>query len=167
VTYLDWVSTEIGHWIVVKDGDTRVSRIYQRHYSCYQYADNRRSWPGYRNRNLVMGPGEKMVLLSADGRAIFGWRKFIDRSGQEGVNCAFFRNEGAFDGRVRSSELIRSAELLAWSRWPGERLYTYVDPGAIKSTNPGYVFKVAGWKQCALTQGGLIVLKKYPKGECD
>ena len=107
------------YWIQTKDGDPRVSDIYKRHYSCYQYADNRRSWPGYRNRHLVMGPGEKMVLISADCRAIFGWRNFQDDSGQTGINCSFFRNEGAFNGRVLSSELILAAEQMAWSRWRG------------------------------------------------
>lgn len=62
-------------WIVVRDGDPRVSAIYRRHYSCYQYADNRRNNTANRNRHLVMGPGGKMILLSADERAIFGWRK--------------------------------------------------------------------------------------------
>lgn len=77
-------------WIVVKDGDPRVSDIYKRHYSCQNYADGRRYQTQYRNRHLVMGPGEKMILLSVDCRAIFGWRKFIDKSGQGGINCAFF-----------------------------------------------------------------------------
>jgi hypothetical protein len=43
-------------------------------------------------------------------------------AGQRGVNCAVFRNESS----VLSSELIREACGLAWTRWPGERLYTYV-----------------------------------------
>ena len=43
--------------------------------------------------------------------------------GETGVNCAVFRNEGP----VRSSELIMAADAVAWLRWPGERLYTYVD----------------------------------------
>ena len=151
------------YWIPTKDGDPRVSSIYKRHYSCYQYADGRRSQPGYRNRHLVVGPGEKMVLISADCRAIFGWRKFIDASGQSGVNCAFFRNEGAFGGDVLSSKLIQAAEVLAWQRWPGERLYTYVNANAVKSTNPGYTFKKAGWAKCGRSKSGLIILEKWPQ----
>lgn len=149
-------------WLSTKDGDPRVSAIYKRHYSCYQYADNRRSQPGYRNRHLVMGPGEKMILITADCRAIFGWRKFIDASGQVGVNCAFFRNEGAYDGKVLSSELIKAAEKLAWQRWPDERLYTYVSAANVESANPGYCFKMAGWQPCGITKGGLNILHKYP-----
>lgn len=146
-----------GHWVEVRDGNEQVAAIYQRHYSCYQYQDRRRQQYGYPNRFLVMGPGEKVVLLSTDGTAIFGWRKFIDDSGQMGVNCAFFRNEGP----VLSSTLILDAEQRAWQRWPGERLYTYVNPKAVKSRNPGYCFIRAGWQRCGKTKGGLIVLEKY------
>ncbi len=99
-------------WNIVKDGDPRVSAIYKRHYSCYQYADNRRSNLSNRNRHLVMGPGEKLVLLSVKCDAIFGWRKFVDNSGQQGVNCAFFRNEG----ETLSSQMILAAEKLAWAK---------------------------------------------------
>lgn len=148
------------YWIPVKDGDPRLYEVFRRHYSFHQYTDDRRSNPGYRNRRLIMGPGEKLPLLGSDLKAIFGWRKFIDQSGQTGINCAFFRNEGD----KLSSVLIRAAEVLAWSRWPGERLYTYVSPGKIRSTNPGYSFQCAGWvKMKERTGSGLIILEKYPE----
>lgn len=149
-------------WIPVKDGDPRVSAIYKRHYSCYQYADRRRDNTSYRQRHLVMGPGEKLVLLSSDCRAIFGWRKFIDGSGQIGINCAFFRNENAFGGRIKSSQLIIYAEALARAKWPQtDRVYTYVNPQEIESKNPGYCFKMAGWKSAGTTKTrGLVILEK-------
>ena len=148
-------------WLIVKDGDSRVSDIYKRHYSCYQYADGRRNNTANRNRHLVMGPGEKLVLMTGDCKAIFGWRKFIDAAGQEGVNCSFFRNEGAYDGML-SSQLILAAEKLAAAKWPNERLYTYVAAGKVKSTNPGYCFKMAGWKPCGHTKTrGLLILEKF------
>lgn len=109
-----------------------------------------------------MGPGQKLILLSADCRAIFGWRKFQDDSGQSGVNCAFFRNEGAFNGRVLSSELIEAAEQLAWVRWPGERLYTYINTKAVNGD--GYCFKCAGWRKCGRTkERNLLILEKMPE----
>ena len=50
----------------------------------------------------------------------------------------------------------------AWKRWPGERLYTYVDPKKIKSTNPGYCFKVCGWRKCGVTKHRkLHILERY------
>ena len=124
------------NWFAVKDGDPTARNIFSRHYSRYLYADGRKP-------KLFVGPGEKMVLLTTDGTALFVWRKFIDDSGQQGVNCAVFRNEG----NILSSSLILEAEQIAWKRWPGERLYTYVAPKKIKSTNPGYCFLQARWKK--------------------
>jgi len=121
-------------WIEVKDGNDSCRAIFERHYSRQRFSDGRRPL-------LFVGPGEKLVLLTACARAVFAWRKFNSDDGQQGINCSIFRNEGA----GRSSDLIRSAMNRARQRWPGQRLYTYVDPRKIKSSNPGYCFKVAGW----------------------
>lgn len=66
--------------------------------------------------------------------------------GQAGVNNPIFRNEGP----IRSSELIREACALAWAKWPGERLFTFVDEVATKRrrskrSQPGECFIRAGW----------------------
>lgn len=137
------------HWYGIKDGDPRGRWMLNRHYSARHYKDGRRP-------KLFVGPGEKMVLMTQDGLALFVWRKFISDDGQEGVNCAVFRNEGP----LLSSELILEAEQLAWQRWPGERLYTYVNPKKIKSSNPGYCFKKAGWRKCGTSKGGFVILEK-------
>jgi hypothetical protein len=149
---------ELGYWMPAKDGDLRALALYRRHYSYYEYADGRRR-PGSPNWTLIAGPGEKMVLLTSRADALFVWRKFISMNDQDGVNCAVFRNEGD----VLSSALIREAMQLAWRRWPGERLYTYVDPAKVKSVNPGYCFKMAGWKACGETKvNDLLILECYP-----
>ncbi len=51
-----------------------------------------------------------------------------------------------------ASELIREADELADRRWPGERHFTYVNPRAVRSSNPGYCFKQAGWRFCGITK---------------
>lgn len=89
---------------------------------------------------------------------MFVWRKFIDDSGQDGVNCAVFRNESPH----LSSELIRQADAVADFAWPGERHYTHVDQARVRSANPGFCFMAAGWKRCGVTKSGLIVLEKSP-----
>lgn len=89
-------------WMPVKDGDPRARELFRRHYSYRPYADGR-------DPSLFVGPGEKMVLLTPCLRALFVWRKFISGDGQDGVNCAVFRNEGA----GLASELILAAESLA------------------------------------------------------
>jgi DNA modification methylase len=142
-------SKDFIHWHEYKDGNQKALEMYERHYSCYKYADGR-------ERKLFCGPGEKMVLMTANQDALFVWRKFKDDSGQEGLNCAVFRNEGD----ILSSELIIEAERVAYTRWPGERMYTYVNPEKIRSVNPGCCFKKAGWKQCGITKGGILIFEK-------
>jgi len=149
------------NWFSVKDGDARAFALMRRHYSFNHYADNRRENLNYRNRFLFVGPGEKMILMTADCKALFVWRKFIDASGQNGINCAVFRNESA----LLSSSLILEAEALAWRRWPNERLYTYVNPDKV-SDNPGYCFKCAGWVYVGKTKyNRLHILEKCAGGQ--
>ena len=106
-------------------------------------------WPASSDA-LFVGPGEKLVLLTPCERALFCWRKERYRlDGQEGVNCAIFRNEGA----GRSSDLIREADQIAWNRWPGERLYTYVDASKVRrKRDPGRCFLRAGWRPCGVSK---------------
>jgi hypothetical protein len=136
------------HWYVTKDGDPRGRALYERHYSCRRYQDGR-------VRRLFCGPGEKLVLISKQADALFVWRRQkFSMDGRQGVNCAVFRNEGP----VRSSRLIKEAMAIAWSRWQGERLYTYVNPRRIQSSNPGYCFKQAGWKRCGITKAQHLII---------
>lgn len=145
------------NWLPIKDGDPRAFALYRNHYSYKKYKDGRRKNTAYRNRHLICGPGEKTVLLTQNADALFVWRKFIDKSGQTGINCAVFRNES----NVLSSLLILEAEQLAWQRWPGERLYTYVNASKVKSPNAGYCFKMAGWSKCGYTKSNkLVILEK-------
>jgi hypothetical protein len=136
-------------WLEWRDGNAHARQLFDRHYSRRRYADGRRP-------KLFVGPGEKMVLMTPCGRALFVWRRFISDDGQNGVNCAIFRNEGA----GRSSDLIQEACRLAWCRWPTERLYTYVNPRRVASANPGYCFKCAGWQRCGITTKGLLIFER-------
>lgn len=146
-------------WLPARDGDARVFDLMRRHYSFQNYRDGRRDDLGYRNRRLVVGPGEKLVLLTVGCDGLFIWRKFKDDSGQTGVNCAAFRNES----QMRASDMIREAEAIAWQRWPGERLYTYVDAKKIKSEVAGYCFRRAGWRRCGVTKSGKLIFEKLPR----
>lgn len=136
-------------WVDCRDGNPTAMEIFRRHYTARA------------NRKVFqfVGPGQKMVLMTPDALALFVWRKFIDDAipKQTGVNCAVFRNEGA----GLSSDLIREAEVLAWQRWPGERLYTYVDPKKTRhKRDPGRCFLRAGWRHAGWTRGGLRILEK-------
>lgn len=149
----------IGYWLSIKDGDPRAFDLFSRHYSYQDYADGRRQRYGYRNRFLICGPGEKLLLLGSDERALFGWRRYHDASQGYCVSCTVFRNEGD----QRSSDLIREAAALAWTRWPGERLVTYVNASKVRSSNPGYCFIKAGWSKCGITKvNKLIIFEVLP-----
>lgn len=136
-------------WFLTKDGDATLLALYERHYSAYQYKDGRK-------RKMFCGPGEKIVLRTKRGDAGFVWRNFKDNSGQQGINCAFFRNESPH----LASDLIRQADAIADHCWPGCRHYTYVNASAVRSRNPGYCFIRAGWNRCGFTKGGLLILEK-------
>ncbi|UYQ70989.1 hypothetical protein OF122_13065 [Pelagibacterium flavum] len=141
-------------WVEVRDGNDTARTIFDRHYSRYVYKDGRKPL-------LFVGPGEKMVLLTPDARAMFTWRKFISADGQSGVNCAIFRNERPLS-RTDSSDLIRAADALADKRWPGERHFTYVNPRAVRSHNPGYCFIKAGWRRCGVTKVRKLLILERP-----
>lgn len=143
-------------WWLTKDGDRDCLDLYERHYSAHQYKDGR-------ERKLFAGPGEKIVLRTKAGDAMFVWRRFIDGSGECGINCAVFRNEGPH----RSSDLIRQADAVADAIWPCCRHYTYVNPQAVASANPGYCFIAAGWRRLKRRTGsGLMILERIlPNGD--
>lgn len=140
------------HWTQVRDGNPTARSLFDRHYSRHHYKDGR-------DQSRFVGPGERIVLLTPCARALFVWRKFISLDNQDGVNCSIFRNEGA----GLASQLIKSAMQIAWERWPDARLYTYVNPRAVGSANPGYCFKLAGWKLCGITKARkLLILEVFP-----
>ena len=135
-------------WIETRDGDPDVRSVFDRHYSRKRYVDGRRP-------KLFCGPGEKVVLRTAACDAILVWRKFNSMDTQRGVSCAVFRNES----RLRSSDLILAAMEIAWRKWGSIRLYTYVDPRRVRSSNPGYCFQAAGWRRVGVTSDrGLVIL---------
>ena len=108
-----------------------------------------------------MPPGEHLLLMTTDGLSIFGWlyQTIERRDKQNGVCCTIFRNEGT----QLSSGLIAEAMELAWERWPGERLWTYVDATKIRSSNPGYCFKQAGWEKAGTSKvNNLLIFEVMP-----
>jgi len=131
-----------------------------RHYS--------RGKPG---SNQFMPPGETIVLLAADGSAVFGWWRPHPRSGVKQMNgfdgwtCTIFRNEGT----ALSSELILEAEeyLLNSGVTVGpDGFLTYVFDDRVRSDNPGCCFKKAGWDVIGRSADGKkTLLQKIPEEE--
>ena len=144
-------------WIEVRDGNETARAIFDQHYSRRRYADGRKP-------KLIVGPGEKLLLVSAAADALCAWRKERRRAdGQLGVNCAIFRR---VDGDVASA-MLADAMHLAWKRWPGERLFTFVDPYFVRPTiragRPtwGHCFYQAGWRFCGITKRKRLHVLEY------
>jgi len=92
-----------------------------------------------------MSRGRKGEL---DTSSRFLWRNMI------------FRNLGA----GLSSELIKTALTATYLEWvarygflPSERLRTEVGVKAVKSTNPGYCYIMAGWERGETRNGKLFL----------
>jgi hypothetical protein len=103
--------------------------------------------------------GRKLVLRDTKGDVLFVWmwpELSMRMDGQSGYSCAIFRNEGP----RRSSEIILEAEAAAFAKWGPNRVFTYVNPKKIRSINPGYCFKIAGWKRIGQSKSGLVLLAK-------
>lgn len=143
------------HWIKVSAADHNAVEFFKRHYS-FRKGRSR----NHKNGNRVFGPGENITLWGCDNKSLFVWRKEKYRKdGQAGINCAVFRNEGG----ALSSKIINEAEEIAWKKWPGERLFTFVDPFRVASSNPGYCFIRAGWRHCGRTKTkSLIIFLNQP-----
>lgn len=151
-------------WHRVKASDPLAREIRDRHYSTKN--------PGGRT---VGPPGRRLVLISDDERAM--WithypdpRLVLDRI--DALRCTLFRREGR--RRERASVLI--AEAMRFS----EDVYgaapagwvTYVEPSKVRSQDPGYCFKMAGFeldetfsskrlirlRRGPLTQNGLLLM---------
>lgn len=133
--------------------DVEMAKLADRHYS--------RRTIGARQ---FLYSGRKLVLRDVSGLVLFAWMwpdETMRMDGQRGYNNAIFRNES----ERLSSDIVLEAEHHAFAHWGPNRVYTYIDPRRVRSSNPGYCFKVAGWHYERLSKSGQHLLAKYD--ECD
>lgn len=143
------------YWQVVKRSDARGAALADRHYS--------RKTIGSMH---FTPPGRCLVLLTSQADALWvsSWpyEVFVKHAWPGAWMCTLFRNESP----MLSSELIRQAVAVTrykWGRPPTLGMITFVDMAKVRSCNPGYCFKKAGWKQVGLTKSGLVVLQLLPQ----
>jgi hypothetical protein len=126
-------------WQQVKSSDPRARAMRDRHYSTRH--------PGGKT---VGPPGRRIVLVSHDEQALWvtHWpdaKLVLDRI--DALRCTVFRREGR--RRERASVLIAAAIELSediFGRAP-HGWVTYVEPSKVRSQDPGYCFKMAGFVQ--------------------
>ncbi len=136
------------HWIQVSKANRRARLLADRHYSFWRHHNRPRS-------HEVGPPGHKIILLTADGKALWGSHRPAPRAGVQradgwqGHACFIFRNEG-YEGAL-SSELIREAIAITALRWGVAPVLTYVGIEHVRSPNPGYCFLQAGFEPAGYT----------------
>jgi hypothetical protein len=137
---LSMFPTMFGPWELTDKFDPRAAMLADRHYS--------RRKPG---SPQFMPPGQTIVLVTRNGSAVFGWWRpdpgagIVPMDGLDGWTCTIFRNEST----DRSSDMILEAERALVRQSGGacgpDGMLTYVWDAKVKSINPGYCFKRAGW----------------------
>ena len=132
----------------VSPGDPGVRALVKGHYSVKRGG---RSW---------WSPAKSLCLTNIDRTIAFLWqhpKPEYRRDHQDGYNNSLFRN---VDGRL-SSDIILEAERSVVEAWGPGRAYTYIDPKEVKSSNPGYCYKKAGWRYVKTSDSGKHLLEKY------
>ncbi len=120
--------------------DRRARELADRHYS--------RQTPGAVD---FVPPGRKLVLLTDDGRAVWGVCENLDPAGALRWRVTIFRNEG---GGVSSELIVEATERTRafWRRHYGAEppvpLETEIDPAKVRhKRDPGRCFRKAGWRK--------------------
>lgn len=143
-------------WHLSHKFDRRAVPLADRHYS--------RRKPG---SPQFVQPARSLVLLTEDASAlwvtVYPFAEYVRHAWPTAWQCSMFRNEGEH----LSSELIREA--VAVTRWkygdpPEQGMLTFVAADKIRSTNPGYCFRMAGFEPAGHAKDGKLALLLAPAG---
>ena len=136
------------YWIKVNKGDISCRLLADRHYS-RQHQGNRQ----------FCRPGKNLVLRTAAGDAVWVTWAGIRDDKFDSWECTLFRNES---GNLSSELICQAVDITKkyWGNLPSDGITTTVASDKIRSVNPGYCFKMAGWKHIGRTKvNGLIILQ--------
>lgn len=141
------------NWVISHRAHPAAAALADRHYN--------RQKPGAAQ---FVPPGRCVVLLSDDARAVWvtSWpyAEYVKHEWAGAWINSLFRNESDY----LSSDLIIQAVAATRFYWtpPDLGLVTFVDSSKIRSTNPGYCYKQAGFVKGGYTKGGLVALQLLP-----
>lgn len=148
-------------WHLSHRADKRALPIADRHYNRQKIGSPQ-----------FVPPGRCLVLLTERADALwvtsYPEAKYVQHAWAGAWMCSCFRNESNY----LSSQLI--TEAVAATRWyastdpdwgdiPALGFITFVNKGKVRSDNPGYCYKMAGWKHVGYTQGKLVALQLLPE----
>jgi len=148
-------------WQVAHRADPRCVALADRHYSRQKIGTPQ-----------FVPPGRCLVLYAKTeiGEAVWvtSWpfAQYVKHAWAGAWVCSMFRNEGA----GLSSEMI--TEAVAATRFyygdpPALGMITFVLPMAIRSTNPGYCYQVAGWRRAGAAKDGKPCFQILPESMPD
>lgn len=141
-------------WRVVPKGNRDACALADRHYSRRKVGAPQ-----------FMPPGQTLCLVAPG--AVFGWWRphpasgLVAMNGLDGWTCTIFRNESPTLSSVLIVEAERVLALEIGDCGP-DGMLTYVFDRKIRSTNPGYCFKCAGWRVRGRSADGRKTLLAKP-----
>lgn len=146
-------------WRLSHRADPTALKIADRHYS--------RQKPG---TPQFVKPGRCVVLLTVDLQALWvtSWPfpEYVKHEWPDAWECSFFHN---LDSSPHvASELVEQAVAVTrfmYGEPPSQGFITTVDPTKIRSTNPGYCYKRAGWRLVGQTKDRKLPVLQLPRDE--
>lgn len=137
-------------WQLSHRADPPAVTLADRHYS--------RQKPG---TNQFMPAGRALVLITPEHDAVFGiswpFPEYCNRPTLKSAwNCSIFRNESKHLASAMICEAVAIARFIYGENPDG--MVTYVDASQVKSRNPGYCFKKAGFVTSGLSTKGYVQL---------
>jgi hypothetical protein len=141
-------------WTLTHRADRLAAQIADRHYNRQKIGSAQ-----------FVPPGRCKVLVTANYDALWvsSWpfAEYVKHAWAGAWVNSLFRNESDY----LSSDLIREAIAVTRGLWPDVPdlgMITFVDMRYIRSANPGYCYKCAGFRQVGHTVGGLVALQLRP-----
>ena len=142
----------------VRPTEAAILEMVRNHYS---HRSNVKARPRTTKTSKTWWSNAKLFVLSDPQRTlVFAWqwpRTEFRADKQAGFNNTMFhRSERCTE---KASDIILAAEQAVVEEWGPNRAYTYVDPEEV-SANPGYCYKIAGWKFVHIGKSGKHLLEK-------
>jgi hypothetical protein len=136
-------------WMTTHKGDISCRKLADRHYSRQTIGDPQ-----------FCRPGRNLVLRTAAGDAVWVTWHGIRDDGLQAWECTIFRNESSYQSSDMISDAIE-ATIALWGNPPNDGIITYVAADKVKSSNPGYCFKKAGFKHIGESKKRHLLLLQY------